>query len=134
MNITSWTDLLLDWTYGGVDYSGSGNEGGIECVEHVSSRFRIIETGVGVSISLVALMLSSKLRNPTPVTRLKSYSEDKISIKPMKLILLVTHTFVFGIEVGFKFSSRCLIFLLNPCHITTIIQVSKAFSPLLYKK
>lgn len=40
-----------------------------------------------------------------------------------KQVLLVLMTFVLGLELGFKFSSRTVIFLLNPCHITTIMQV-----------
>lgn len=41
-----------------------------------------------------------------------------------KQVLLVLMTFVLGLELGFKFASRTVIYLLNPCHITTIMQVS----------
>lgn len=41
-----------------------------------------------------------------------------------KQVLLVLMTFVLGLEIGFKFTSRTVIYLLNPCHITTIMQVS----------
>lgn len=40
-----------------------------------------------------------------------------------KQVLLVLMTFVLGLELGFKFASRTVIYLLNPCHITTIMQV-----------
>lgn len=47
---------------------------------------------------------------------------DKIFVG--KQVLLVLMTFVLGLELGFKFASRTVIYLLNPCHITTIMQVS----------
>lgn len=42
-----------------------------------------------------------------------------------KQVLLVLMTFVLGLEIGFKFASRTVIYLLNPCHITTIMQVGE---------
>lgn len=45
-----------------------------------------------------------------------------------KRILLVMMTLFWGMEIGFKFSSRTVIYLLNPCHIQTAIQVSELFS------
>lgn len=41
-----------------------------------------------------------------------------------KRLLLVIVSMVFGMEFGFKFASKQLIYLLNPCHITTALQVS----------
>lgn len=43
-----------------------------------------------------------------------------------KQVLLVTMTFILGLELGFKFASRTVIYVLNPCHITTIMQVSSS--------
>jgi len=39
------------------------------------------------------------------------------------MILLVSLSFCFGIEVGYKFASKQLIWLLNPCHVTSLVQM-----------
>lgn len=41
-----------------------------------------------------------------------------------KQILLVVMTLILGLELGFKFASRSVIYILNPCHIITMIQVN----------
>lgn len=44
-----------------------------------------------------------------------------------KQILLVVMTLILGLELGFKFASRSVIYILNPCHIITMIQVTFFF-------
>jgi hypothetical protein len=40
-----------------------------------------------------------------------------------KIILLTVMCIVFGIEIGFKFSGKTFVYILNPCHIFTIAEV-----------
>ena len=40
-----------------------------------------------------------------------------------KRALLVLLCLVFGVELGYKICSLQVLYLLNPCHIVTIIQV-----------
>lgn len=38
-------------------------------------------------------------------------------------MLVILLALLWGMEIGFKFASRTVIYLLNPCHVTTLIQV-----------
>lgn len=51
----------------------------------------------------------------------KSYVKNDRGGKRLLVILLAL---LWGMEIGFKFASRTVIYLLNPCHVTTLIQVS----------
>ena len=46
--------LFLDWTYGGVNFTGPGNNGGEHCRDHVSDEHRVVETVIGLVFSLVS--------------------------------------------------------------------------------
>ncbi|KAG1692301.1 Transmembrane protein 164 [Nymphon striatum] len=107
---------LKDWLIGGVDSSIAGN-GGEECVAYLGIRRRIIETLFGVSIGLLYIYMGwSKLKVPALP---KVVREDRGGKRALTVLMCLT----FGLEVGFKFSSKTLIYLLNPCHIITMIQV-----------
>lgn len=57
----------------------------------------------------------------TTTTTINHYYEK---VPAGKQILLVVMTLILGLELGFKFASRSVIYILNPCHIITMIQVT----------
>lgn len=109
---------LLDWMYGGVDPKFEGN-GGPECAAFISPQQRIVESLVIVFISVLEVLLAiKKIHVPKDVGR--KGREDSWG----KNLLLVALCMTFGVEVGFKFATKTVIYLLNPCHVVTMVQVS----------
>lgn len=112
-----------DWLWGGVDTSLLGN-GGEECAAFLSVEKKILE-GIGVTVLMFLMMRWSYARlAPLPPLGSAAY---QVKYEPLKQFLLVTMCIVFGMEIGFKFASRSVIFLLNPCHVVTAIQVSNIY-------
>ena len=53
--------LFLDWTYGGVNFTGPGNNGGEHCRDHVSDEHRVVETVIGIIFSIVSGLIGYRL-------------------------------------------------------------------------
>lgn len=105
------------WAYDGVNASIPRNTGP-ECVQYLSPRRHLIESAVLLPSMLVLLKYSlSKIR---PIT---------IDYGPLnrvcagKQTLLVMMSALLGLEMGFKLCTRTAIYILNPCHITSMVQV-----------
>lgn len=112
---------MLEWAYSGVNISVPRN-GGKECAEFLEPKQRILETVVVLLVTLP--FMSWSMRKLTPL-KLLDYSKQK---EPTgKRVLLVLLCLIWGVEIGFKFSSRAVIFLFNPCHVTTLMQVRFPF-------
>ncbi|XP_024253842.1 transmembrane protein 164 isoform X3 [Oncorhynchus tshawytscha] len=114
---------LLDWLYGGVDPKFEGN-GGPECAAFLAPQQRIGESFVMVLISIVEVVVA--LRKINISKELKEIAKDGPSIKEDSLgknLLLVALCMTFGVEVGFKFAKKTVIYLLNPCHVVTMLQI-----------
>ncbi|XP_032433165.1 transmembrane protein 164 [Xiphophorus hellerii] len=114
---------LLDWIYGGVDPKFEGN-GGPECAAFLPLQQRIVESLAILFISLLEVGVALKKINFAK--EFKVVGGDCVKPKKDSLgknLLLVSLCMTFGIEVGFKFATKTVIYLLNPCHIVTMIQI-----------
>lgn len=108
---------ITDVLYGGVDFALPGN-GGKECAAFLSSKQRLVET---VVFELFTFLVFWKMLGTVSIP--KELPEYKEGTGVGKRFLLVLHCLIFGIEIGFKFATKQIIFLLNPCHVLTAIQV-----------
>lgn len=114
---------MLDWVYGGVDPKFEGN-GGPECAAFITPQQRIIESLVITLVALVEVGVS--LKKISLSRDHKAVLKDGTKPKEDSLgknLLLVALCMTFGVEVGFKFATKTVIYLLNPCHVITMIQV-----------
>lgn len=114
---------LLDWMYGGVDPMFEGN-GGPECAAFLSPQQRIFETLIIVFFSILEVLVAIKKLNVPKEVRdvgrdVRRSKEDTWG----KNLLLVALCMTFGVEVGFKFATKTVIYLLNPCHVVTMVQI-----------
>ena len=108
---------MLEWSYSGVDFSLYGN-GGDECSGYLSPTHLIVETTLIVCLTLTFEFYyswSKSVPGYEPNLQLKERFGRKLLLAGLCLI--------WGIEIGYKLSTRQLIFILNPCHVLTFIQV-----------
>ena len=57
------------------------------------------------------------------ITTTRSWSLSTTFAGSLRLYLLTSLSFVFGMEVAYKFATKQLIWLLNPCHVTSFVQM-----------
>lgn len=105
----------MEWAYSGVNKTVPRNAG-LECAEFMNPVWRRIETVFVLAFAVTLFKWSySKIKLPSVVF----VRRDRRG----RRTLLVMMSLIWGMEIGYKFSSSTVIYLLNPCHVTTAIQV-----------
>jgi hypothetical protein len=118
---------MFEWAYSGVNASVPGN-GGPECASFLSPSRRIIETGITLTFAVICIVWG--YRHLSLVPHICSCGQKNDT---GKRALLVITSLMWGMEIGFKCATRTVIYLFNPCHITTALQASiNRFSYLLF--
>lgn len=123
---------LLDFfksSYEGIDTSLEGN-GGIECYDYLTLQTRILDTCVFTALVFVFILPRVLRTISLPKEwEIISYCRKRTAqrICGFRKVLLVVLSIVLGVEIGYKIADRSWIFLLNPCHVITAIQVCLHF-------
>lgn len=113
---------VAEWAYAGVNHTLAGN-GGPECAAFLSPLRRLIETCLAACLACYLAYWSYGRIQVPPVP--KVVRQDRGG----KRALLVLMCLIFGMEMGFKFSSKTVIYILNPCHIITFLQIFMLAAP-----
>ena len=114
---------VMDALVGGVDHALPGN-GGEDCAYHVTMSWRTAELAAAMAAVLVAILLSRRLKGGRQKgaseleKRPREYQDSRLHT-----FLLLFTTFVYGLQFGYKLSTRQVLFLLNPCHVITVVCV-----------
>ncbi|XP_063376244.1 transmembrane protein 164 [Cydia fagiglandana] len=113
---------MFEWAYSGANRAVPRNVGP-ECAYFLSYNRQIIETIIVTALcSYILVKTYPKLVLP----------HDEIYIKSDrggKRLLVILLALLWGMEIGFKFASRTVIYLLNPCHVTTLMQIYLLAAP-----
>ena len=129
----SENDQLVDmqyrgdnFLYGGIDFSVAG-EGGQDCISFLSPAQRLTETLVFglISLALIAVSWRRVSLDPDNNNQERTGGESQVT----RQCLLLTLSLVFGLELGYKLSTGQLLWVLNPCHVLTVIQLFLLVSP-----
>ncbi|ETN70580.1 hypothetical protein RB195_021759 [Necator americanus] len=104
-----WWDLAT----GGVNHSIQGN-GGEECMTYLPIWQRLCETALFVPLAVRTVLTTVPILDCSFTSRPKNDS---------RYAVLTIYSLIFGAELAFKMISKTGIFLLNPCHITTAMQL-----------
>ena len=107
---------LSDVLYGGIRSDVPGH-GGAECAAYLPKSRVLLETAM--STAMMVGFGAYAVKTYTMPSRFPKMEE------PLgKRFLLVLLCLVFGMEVGYKIISKQVLYLLNPCHVMTVVQAS----------
>jgi hypothetical protein len=123
MSRSDWDDLF-DWSYAGVNHSIIGN-GGPDCASFIPTKQKIFETLFFTALGMFEICYAwSRVTLPSKIPVPTSTGNETT-----RRLLLVVMCLTFGVEIGFKLASRQFIWILNPCHLITMMQIYLLVAP-----
>ena len=102
---------------GGIDFDLPGN-GGPECLKYLTWKQRILETLLGLGLTLLAYWLGHSGPKLVPKKGGQHWQMSK-----WRLAFLASLAICFGMELTYKLATKQLIFILNPCHMLCLLQL-----------
>ncbi|KRZ62647.1 Twinkle protein, mitochondrial [Trichinella nativa] len=111
----------MDLIMGGVNFSDPSS-GGDECFHYLTVYQRLVETVLVLPVAILQLCyIWPKARNmEVPhAPNFRAYN----NCKKLGSFLLFILILVFAVEVSYKVRTGSLIFLLNPCHVATMLEI-----------
>lgn len=108
-----------DWAVGGIT-AEIPRTTGPECINYMTDFRRWTESAM---LSVLFIYIMHSTWKQLPPIRLPPPHEIQKPHSAMRLFLLISMSFIFGIEMGFKLAGRSMIFALNPCHVQTALQI-----------
>lgn len=126
MSIFNAIPDFLRSSYEGIDHTLLGN-GGLACYDFLTFQTRILDTCVFTGLCFVFIIPRVLRTISLPKEwEIISYCRKRTAqrICGFRKLLLIVLSIVLGIEMAYKLSKKSWIFLLNPCHVVTALQVS----------
>ncbi|VDP20432.1 unnamed protein product [Soboliphyme baturini] len=110
----------------GINFSLPGT-GGANCVRYLSVEQKLLETILSFALGIyeVRISLPKILRSPAFQQEGRVPNQPSCSVRYLLTALLVL---AFSAEIFYKVLTESLLFLLNPCHVTTVLQLISLLS------
>ncbi|XP_024946868.1 transmembrane protein 164 isoform X2 [Cephus cinctus] len=106
---------MFEWAYSGVNSSIPRNVGP-DCAYYLSPSRKILET---IFVTIFIVVTGKWALQRISIPKSVQIDHDRVG----RRFLLIFMSLIFGMEIGFKFTSRTVIYLLNPCHVITAVQL-----------
>ncbi|CAG5104842.1 Oidioi.mRNA.OKI2018_I69.chr1.g1594.t1.cds [Oikopleura dioica] len=122
-NLTAYVADNWEVFYGGVDMSYENREGGAECASESSLKTRAWEVLLVTGLSYLQFKFAEERCRKYYLENESELNAKKIESSSRRQIMLLILAMTWGMEIAFKLVEGKLIFLLNPCHLFTALQL-----------
>jgi len=116
---------FLKTSHRGIDHHLAGN-GGLECYDYLTFKQRLLDTCVFTLLAAI-FIVPRVLRDLTLPKEWEIISACRKRtaqrIVGFRKVLLIVLSLILGVEIGYKISQEAWLYLLNPCHVITSMQI-----------